>query len=64
MSFCLVFIVEHAVAVALELRVCDLLAELLADALVFLRSLQPAGAEASGAGQTLFDGGDHLFIFV
>ena len=43
-----ILIVEHTVAIAFEIGIRDLLPELLADALVFLGALKPAGAIAAG----------------
>ena len=51
-------------AVAGEIRVCDLLPEFLANALIFLGTLQPAGAIATGACQAFLDSLDHFLIFV
>ena len=51
-------------AVALEIRVRDLLLKFLADALVLLRPLQPAGAVAAGTLQALPNGSDHFLIFI
>jgi len=52
------------VTVALVIGVCDLLPELLADALVLLGPLKPAGTVATGALQTVFHHLDDFFIFV
>ena len=51
-------------AITLEIGVCDLLPEFLADALVFLATLQTAGAVTAGALQALFDHLNHFLIFV
>ena len=51
-------------AVALEVRVCDLLTEFLADALVILRAFQTAGAITAGALQTFPDSLYHLLILI
>ena len=51
-------------AIALEIRVGDLLTKFLADALVFLSSFQTAGAVATGALQTVFDHLDHFLVIV
>ena len=50
-------------AIALEIRVCDLLPEFLTDALIVLRPLQPTGAVASRALQT-FPNGFYQFLVV
>ena len=50
--------------VALKVRIRDLLAEFLADALVLLGALQAAGAVSAGALESLFDRGYHFFIFI
>ena len=51
-------------AIALEIGVCHLLPEFPADALIFLSSLQTAGAVAAGAFQALFDHLDHFLVIV
>ena len=51
-------------AIALEIRVGDLLTKFLADALVFLSSFQTAGTVAAGALQTVFDHLDHFLVIV
>ena len=51
-------------AIALEIRVGDLLPEFLAHAFGVLRPLQAAGTVAAGAFQPLPDGCYNLFIFV
>ena len=51
-------------AIALEIRVGDLLPEFLADALIVLRPLQPAGAVASRAFQTFPDGFYQFLVVV
>ena len=51
-------------AVALELRISDLLAEFLANALVLFRSFQSAGAVTTGTLQTFLDGLDHFLILI
>ena len=62
--FQLVFVVQHAVAIALEIRICDLFPEFLADALVLLGALQAAGAVATGALQTVLHHLDHFLILI
>ena len=51
-------------AIALEIRVGNLLTEFLADALVILSSFQTAGAVAAGALQAFFDHLDHFLVIV
>ena len=51
-------------AIAYVVRVGDLLPELLANALIFLRALHTAGAIAAGALQAVPDGLNHFFIFI
>ena len=51
-------------AVALKVRIRDLLPEFLADALVLLGALQAAGAVSAGALESLFDGGHHFLIVI
>ena len=51
-------------AIALEIRVGDLLTELPADALILLRPLQTAGAVTTGTLQSLFHHLHHFFILV
>ena len=51
-------------AIALEIGVCDLLPEFLADALIFLCPLQAAGAIATGSLQALPDGLYHFLILI
>ena len=51
-------------AITLEIGVGHLLPEFLANALVFLGSLQTAGAVATGALQTFFDHLDHFLVIV
>jgi hypothetical protein len=51
-------------AVTLEIGVCDLLTELLANALILFGTLQTAGAIATGALQAFFYGFDHFCIFI
>ena len=60
----LIFVIQHAVAIALEIGIGDLLPELLADTLILLRPLQTAGAVAAGALQTILDDLDHFLVFV
>ena len=45
----LVFIVEHAVAITLKIGIRDLLPELLANALILFRALEPARTITTGA---------------
>jgi len=52
------------VAIALKRRVRNLLAKLLADALIFLGMLQPAGTVSTGALQALPDCLYHFLIFI
>ena len=42
------FVIEHTVAVALKIRVSDLILELLTHTPVYLRVLQPAGTVPAG----------------
>ena len=51
-------------AVTLEIGVCDLLPELLANALVLFGALETAGAIAAGTLQAVLYGFAHLCIFV
>ena len=51
-------------AITLEIGVGHLLPEFLANALVFLGSLQTAGTVATGALQTFLDHLDHFFVIV
>ena len=51
-------------AISGKVRVSNLLPKFLANALIFLGSLQSARAVSTCAFQTLFDGLDHFFIFV
>ena len=51
-------------AVSLELRVCNLLTEFLANALILLSPLQTAGAVASGTLQTVLHHLNSFLIFV
>ena len=60
--FCLV--VKHTVAISLEVGVGDLLAELAADALVILASLEAAGAVAALLLKPLLYHSDNLGIVV
>ena len=57
-------IVEHTMAVALEVGILDLIAELLTHTLVFLRAGEPARAVAAGALEPLLDAGDDLLVLV
>ena len=57
-------IVEHTMAVALEVGILDLIAELLAHTLVFLCAGKPARAVAAGALEALLDAGDYLLVLV
>ena len=50
--------------VALEVRIRDLLPELLADALIILAALQAAGTVTTGTLQPLFNGIHHFLIFI
>jgi len=47
-----------------ELRVCNLLPEFLADALIVLSPFQATGTISSGAFQSISDHLNHFFIFV
>ena len=51
-------------AIALEIRVRHLLPEFLADAFIFLCSLQSTGAITAGPLKALADSFDHFFIFI
>ena len=51
-------------AVAFKVRILDLVAELLAHALVFLCVGKPARAVATGALEALLNAGDDLLVFV
>ena len=51
-------------AITLEIRVCDLLPEFLADALVFLGALQAAGAITAGPFQAFPDGFHYFLVFI
>ena len=51
-------------AVSLEIGVCDLLAELLANALVFFRPLESAGAVTAGTLQAVLYGLDYFLVFI
>ena len=51
-------------AVALEAGISNLFAKFLADTFVFFCTFQTAGAVATGAFQTLFDGIDHFCVFI
>jgi hypothetical protein len=52
------------VTISLKIRVCDLLPEFLADALIFLCPLQAAGAITTGSLQALPDGLYHFLILI
>ena len=60
----LFLVIQAAVAVALVVRVCDLLLELPAHAAVLLRAGQTAGTVAAGAAQALADGADDLRVLL
>ena len=60
----LILIIEHTVTIPLEIRVCDLGAELRADALIIFVSLHTAGAIATGTLQAFLDGFHYLLVFV
>ena len=60
----LVLVIQHAVAVAFEIRIRDLLTEFLTDTLIFLRPLQAAGTISASALEPLLNGGNHFFIFI
>ena len=51
-------------AIALKIRVSDLLAEFLADALVFFGALQAAGTVSSRPFQAFPDGLYHFFVLI
>ena len=51
-------------AIALIIRVCDLLTEFFADAFVFLGTFQTAGAVTAGSLETFPNGLDDFLIFV
>ena len=51
-------------AKTLEIGVCNLLPEFLADALVFLGPFQTAGAVAAGALQTFLDHLNHFIVII
>ena len=51
-------------AVTLEVRICDLLTELLANALILFSALKAAGAISAGTLQTILYGLNHFCIFV
>ena len=50
--------------ISFEVRIGDLFLKFLANALVFLSALQPAGTVAAGAFQALSNGCHHFFILV
>ena len=60
----LVLIIQHTVTVALEVGIRHLFPEFLADALVLLTPLQPAGTVAAGALQSFLYHLYHFLIFV
>ena len=51
-------------AIALEIRIGDLLTEFLADALIILGALETAGAVSALGFKALFDGLYYFFVFV
>ena len=51
-------------AVSGKIRVSDLFAEFLADTLIFLRPLEPAGTISAGTLEPFFDGGYHFLVFI
>jgi hypothetical protein len=51
-------------AITLEIGVCDLLTELLANALILLGTLEAAGAITTGTLQAVLYGLDYFCIFV
>ena len=51
-------------AVTFEIRVCDLLTEFLANALILLGALKAAGAVTTGPLQTFLNGRHHFLIFI
>ena len=60
----LFLVIEHTVAISLEIGVGDLLAEFLADALIVLGTLKTAGTIAAFGFKALFDGLYYFFVFV
>ena len=60
----LILNIEHAMSIALEIRISNLLPEFLADALVFLSSFQATGAVTAGTLQSFFNHLDHFFVIV
>ena len=60
----LILNIEHTVAIALEIGVCYLLPEFLANTFVFLSPFQATGAVAAGALQTFLDHLDHFLVIV
>ena len=50
--------------IAFELRIRDLLTKFLADALIFFRALQTAGAITAGTLQSFLDCLHHFLIFI
>ena len=60
----LVLVIKQAMAIALEIRIRNLLPELLADALIVLGHLQTAGAVAALGLQTLPDGFYHFLVLI
>jgi len=59
-----IFIVEQAVAIALEIGVSDLPTEFLANAFVFFTALQTAGTVAACSLQAFFNGSHHFLVFI
>ena len=60
----IVLIVQHTVAIALKIRVCDLLTEFLTDALEFFGLGNPARTVAAALFQSLADACNNLRIVV
>ena len=56
------FVIEHTVAESLEIRIGDLILELLTHTLGSLRALQSAGTVSAGALESFPDGIDNLLI--
>ena len=57
-------IIEHAVAVALEVGVCYLISEFLTDTLVFLGPFKSARTVAASFLKPLLNGCYYIFIFI
>ena len=60
----LVLVIKQAMAIALKIRIGDLIPEFLANALILFCALQAARTVSPGTLQAFLNGSHHFFVFI